>query len=124
MIETRALTKRFGSRTAVAGVDLTVPAGCAFGFLGHNGAGKTTVIRLLTGLTQPDSGMIPIGGRPLAGRRAQALARVGAKRAMLRHASGTLTDGRNSRRRKMLTKQSTIEEKEELRSYTLHLSIR
>lgn len=67
MIETRGLTKRFGHRTAVADVNLTVPACCAFGFLGHNGAGKTTVIRLLTGLTQPDAGTITIGGRPLAG---------------------------------------------------------
>ena len=78
MIETRGLTKRFGHRTAVADVNLTVPAGCAFGFLGHNGAGKTTVIRLLTGLTQPDAGTITIGGRPLAGQRQAVLARVGA----------------------------------------------
>lgn len=78
IIETRGLTKRFGSRTAVADVDLMVPAGCAFGFLGHNGAGKTTVIRLLTGLTQPDAGTIRVGGRPLAGHRAEVLARVGA----------------------------------------------
>ena len=78
IIETRGLTKRFGDRTAVADVNLTVPAGCAFGFLGHNGAGKTTVIRLLTGLTQPDAGTIQIGGRPLAGHREEVLARVGA----------------------------------------------
>ena len=78
IIETRGLTKRFGSRTAVADVNLIVPAGCAFGFLGHNGAGKTTVIRLLTGLTQPDSGTVVVGGRPLAGHRAEVLARVGA----------------------------------------------
>ena len=65
IIETRGLTKRFGGRTAVADVNLSVPAGCAFGFLGHNGAGKTTVIRLLA-------------GRPLAAQRAAALARVGA----------------------------------------------
>ena len=78
IIETRGLTKRFGSRTAVADVDLTVPAGCAFGFLGHNGAGKTTVIRMLTGLTQPDSGAIRIGGRPLPGHHQEVLARVGA----------------------------------------------
>jgi ABC-2 type transport system ATP-binding protein len=78
IIQTRGLTKRFGSRTAVADVDLTVPAGCAFGFLGHNGAGKTTVIRLLTGLTQPDAGTIWVGGRPLAGHHEEVLARVGA----------------------------------------------
>jgi ABC-2 type transport system ATP-binding protein len=78
IIETRGLTKRFGHRAAVADVNLTVPAGCAFGFLGHNGAGKTTVIRLLTGLTQPDAGTIAIGGRPFAGQREEVLARVGA----------------------------------------------
>jgi ABC-type multidrug transport system ATPase subunit len=50
-IETRGLSKRFGSRAAVRDVSLTVPAGCVFGFLGHNGAGKTTVIRMLVGLT-------------------------------------------------------------------------
>ena len=64
IIETHGLTKRFGRRTVVADVDLSVPAGCAFGFLGHNGAGKTTVIRMLTGLTKPDAGTIRIAGRP------------------------------------------------------------
>ena len=78
MIETHALTKSFGSRTAVCDLSLTVPAGCAFGFLGHNGAGKTTVIRLLTGLTRPSAGTIRIAGRPLTGHREQVLARVGA----------------------------------------------
>ena len=78
IIETRGLTKRFGGRTAVADVNLRVPAGCAFGFLGHNGAGKTTVIRLLVGLTQPDAGSVRLAGRPLAAQRAAALARVGA----------------------------------------------
>lgn len=53
IIETRGLTKRFGSRTAVSDLNLTVPPGTAFGFLGHNGAGKTTVIRMLVSLTRP-----------------------------------------------------------------------
>ncbi len=78
IIETRGLTKRFGRRTAVADVNLSVPAGCAFGFLGHNGAGKTTVIRMLLGLTRPDAGTILIAGQPLDARRADVLARVGA----------------------------------------------
>jgi ABC-2 type transport system ATP-binding protein len=78
IIETRGLTKRFGGRTAVAGVDLSVPAGCAFGFLGHNGAGKTTVIRMLVGLTRPDAGTIWIAGQPVAAGRHDVLARVGA----------------------------------------------
>jgi ABC-2 type transport system ATP-binding protein len=78
IIETRGLTKRFGPRAAVADVNLSVPAGCAFGFLGHNGAGKTTVIRMLVGLTSPDTGTIRIAGRPLTKRREDVLARVGA----------------------------------------------
>jgi ABC-2 type transport system ATP-binding protein len=78
MIETRGLTKRHGQRTAVADVDLSVPAGSAFGFLGHNGAGKTTLIRMLLGLTKPDAGTIQIGGLPLASHREEILARVGA----------------------------------------------
>jgi ABC-type multidrug transport system ATPase subunit len=69
VIETRGLTKRFGGRTAVSDLSLTVPAGCAFGFLGHNGAGKTTVIRMLVSLMQPSAGDIRIGGQPLGGHR-------------------------------------------------------
>jgi ABC-2 type transport system ATP-binding protein len=78
IIETRGLTKRFGSRTAVSDLNLTVPAGCAFGFLGHNGAGKTTAIRMLVSLTQPSAGTIRIAGHSLAGCREKVLARVGA----------------------------------------------
>lgn len=78
IIETRALTKRFGRRAAVAGLNLHVPRGCAFGFLGHNGAGKTTLIRMLVGLTQPDAGTIQIAGRALHKHRQEVLARVGA----------------------------------------------
>src|SRR6058998_761200 len=78
VIETRALTKRFGERAAVDAVDLVVPAGVAFGFLGPNGAGKTTLIRTLLGLTQPTSGEISLLGLPQPAKRREALARVGA----------------------------------------------
>src|SRR3954471_737970 len=78
VIETRALTKRFGERAAVDGVDLVIPAGAAFGFLGPNGAGKTTLIRTLLGLTQPTSGEISLLGLPQPAKRREALARVGA----------------------------------------------
>jgi ABC-2 type transport system ATP-binding protein len=77
-IETRALTKRFGARTAIDGVDLLVPRGTAFGFLGPNGAGKTTMIRMLLGLTQASGGTMSVLGRPVPSERAQALQRVGA----------------------------------------------
>src|SRR5258705_1264669 len=78
VIETHALTKKFGDRAAVNGVDLTVAAGVAFGFLGPNGAGKTTMIRTLLGLTQPTSGDVALLGLPQPAKRAEALPRVGA----------------------------------------------
>ena len=78
VIETKGLTKRFGERAAVDGVDLVVGAGVAFGFLGPNGAGKTTMIRTLLGLTQPSAGQVTLLGLPQPAKRAEALARVGA----------------------------------------------
>ncbi len=55
-IEARGLTKRFGDRTVVDHVDLTVEQGEIVGFLGPNGSGKTTTIRMLCGLLKPDAG--------------------------------------------------------------------
>jgi ABC-2 type transport system ATP-binding protein len=55
-IEVEGLTKSFGDLVAVRGISLTVPQGEIFGFLGPNGSGKTTTIRLLCGLLTPDSG--------------------------------------------------------------------
>jgi ABC-2 type transport system ATP-binding protein len=78
VVETRDLTKRFGSRTAVDSVDLEVPRGAAFGYLGPNGAGKTTLIRMLLGLTSASAGEMRLLGLPLPLARARALARVGA----------------------------------------------
>jgi ABC-2 type transport system ATP-binding protein len=77
-VHTHDLGKRFGQRTALAGIDLEVPRGVAFGFLGANGAGKTTLIRLLLGLAEPTSGRMRLLGRELPGERADALTRVGA----------------------------------------------
>src|SRR3954468_22793155 len=78
VVETSALTKRFGDRVAVDAVDLHIPRGVAFGYLGPNGAGKTTLIRMLLGLTPASSGSMRILGRALPEQRAEALARVGA----------------------------------------------
>jgi ABC-2 type transport system ATP-binding protein len=77
-IETQGLTKRFGERTALDGIDLEVPLGVAFGFLGPNGAGKTTIIRTLLGLTHASAGTMQLLGHPVPAERAQALQRVGA----------------------------------------------
>jgi ABC-2 type transport system ATP-binding protein len=78
IVETHGLTKRFGSRVAVDGVDLRIPRGSAFGYLGPNGAGKTTLIRMLLGLTRASEGSMRLLGRPVPAERAEALARVGA----------------------------------------------
>ncbi|MCL2769161.1 MAG: ATP-binding cassette domain-containing protein [Solirubrobacterales bacterium] len=77
-VETAGLTKRFGERVAVDGVELRVPRGSAFGFLGPNGAGKTTLIRMLLGLTHASAGTMSLLGHPVPARRAEALSRVGA----------------------------------------------
>jgi ABC-2 type transport system ATP-binding protein len=61
-ISTTNLTKRYGAVTALAGIDLVVPAGVTYGFLGPNGAGKTTTIRLLMGFIQATSGVARIWG--------------------------------------------------------------
>lgn len=63
MIEARALTKRFGSRTAVDAVDFTVEPGKVTGFLGPNGAGKSTTMRMIVGLDRPSAGTVTVNGR-------------------------------------------------------------
>jgi ABC-2 type transport system ATP-binding protein len=55
-IDVHGLTKRFGSKVAVGGIDIEVPQGEVWGFLGPNGSGKTTTIRMLCGLLKPDAG--------------------------------------------------------------------
>ena len=64
-IELDALTKSFGDVLAVDRVSFTVPEGQVFGFMGHNGAGKTTAIRMLLGLTRPTSGAARVLGRDI-----------------------------------------------------------
>src|SRR6266516_6459347 len=73
VVETSALTKRFGDRVAVDNVELRVPRGSAFGYLGPNGAGKTTLIRMLLGLTKATGGTMRLLGRPVPDERAAAL---------------------------------------------------
>ena len=66
-IETFALTRRFGAQAAVDGVDLRVPRGSFYGFLGENGAGKSTTISMLTGVLAPTSGSMRVLGLDLGG---------------------------------------------------------
>ncbi|MEU6569573.1 ABC transporter ATP-binding protein [Streptomyces parvulus] len=79
VISTRGLTKRYrGGQLAVDGLDLTVPAGSVFGFLGPNGSGKTTTIRMLMGLIGPTAGSARVLGRPMPHAARTVLPRVGA----------------------------------------------
>jgi ABC-type multidrug transport system ATPase subunit len=78
VIVTRGLTKSFGSFLAVDGVDLDVREGDRYGFLGPNGSGKTTVIRMLLGLVYATSGEIEVLGERMPARAARVLPQVGA----------------------------------------------
>lgn len=70
ILETNELTKLYGGRAAVNQVSLHVKEGDIYGFIGKNGAGKTTFMRLVTGLARPDKGnMTLFGGRDFAGSR-------------------------------------------------------
>jgi ABC-type multidrug transport system ATPase subunit len=77
-IRTRGLTKRFGAHVAVGAVDLDVPRGAVYGFLGPNGSGKTTTIRMLLGLVRPTAGEVELLGAPVPDRAGEVLPRVGA----------------------------------------------
>ena len=64
MIEVRDLTKRYGPTLAVDALSFDVRPGMVTGFLGANGSGKSTTMRLILGLDRPDAGRARIGGRP------------------------------------------------------------
>ncbi len=76
-VQLAGLTKRYGSRLAVDHLNLEVQSGEIFGFLGPNGSGKTTTIRLLLGLIRANSGRVRLFGEDLAAARQRVLPRVG-----------------------------------------------
>ncbi len=78
VIVTRGLVKRYGRLRAVDGIDLDVRAGDVYGFLGANGSGKTTTVRMLLGLVLPTEGRIELLGRPIPRAGREVLPRVGA----------------------------------------------
>jgi ABC-2 type transport system ATP-binding protein len=77
-IVTRGLTKRYGARLAVDGLELQVPHRQVYGFLGPNGSGKTTTLRMLVGLIRPTSGSIEVLGEPYSWHDRKRLAHTGA----------------------------------------------
>jgi ABC-type multidrug transport system ATPase subunit len=77
VIRTKALTKRYGELRAVDGVNLEVRTGDVYGFLGANGSGKTTTVRMLLGLVLPTSGEAEVLGMPMPNGRRSVLPQVG-----------------------------------------------
>jgi ABC-2 type transport system ATP-binding protein len=77
MIRTKGLVKRYGSFTAVNGIDLGIPRGEIYGFLGPNGAGKTTTIMMLLGITRPTEGEIWLFGERSTPQRLDLRRRIG-----------------------------------------------
>ena len=77
VIETKQLTKQYGTQKSVAKLNIHVRQGRIYGLLGRNGAGKTTTMKMLLGLTPPTSGEVTIWGNPLSGNEKKLLPRIG-----------------------------------------------
>jgi len=77
-VSTAGLTKRFRHQVVVDSLNLLVPTGAVYGFLGPNGSGKTTTIRMLLGLVTPTAGEVQLLGQPMPAQGPDVLARVGA----------------------------------------------
>ncbi len=77
VINARGLTRYFGAKAAVEDLNLTVPRGCVFAFLGRNGSGKTTTIRMLLGLLEPTRGGGTILGDDIRALPVATRARIG-----------------------------------------------
>lgn len=76
-VATRGLVKSYGKHKALVGLDMSVPRGRVYGFLGPNGSGKTTALRLLTGLLRPNAGTIALFGTPYTWHDRKRLFKVG-----------------------------------------------
>ena len=77
IIETKNLTKQYGTAKSVSSLNIHVRKGRIYGLLGRNGAGKTTTMKMLLGLTKPTSGEVMIWEKSLAGNEKNALPRIG-----------------------------------------------
>ena len=77
MIELRNLSKVYGTKKALNELNLTIRQGEIFGFLGHNGAGKSTTIKSLVSIIQPTNGTITVDGLDLATNRMEIKKKIG-----------------------------------------------
>ena len=77
MLQIKNIVKKFGSFTAVDGINLHVKQGELYGFLGQNGAGKTTTIKMIAGVYEPTSGSISINGIDISKKPVQAKLQIG-----------------------------------------------
>lgn len=78
VIETKRLTKTYGNQTAVSAVNLHIKKGRIYGLLGRNGAGKTTIMKMILGLTPITSGEVEVFGKNIKGNEKQLYPRIGA----------------------------------------------
>ncbi|MBL9138070.1 MAG: ATP-binding cassette domain-containing protein [Verrucomicrobiales bacterium] len=83
-VELSDVTKNFGSTTAVANLSLAVPVGSVYGFIGPNGSGKTTTLRMITNILSPDRGTIRVFGEALRGSRSNRLGYLPEERGLYR----------------------------------------
>ncbi len=102
-VELSGVTKKFGSLTAVDDLELKVPEGRVYGFIGPNGSGKTTTLRMIMNIYYPDSGEIRIFGQPLRGAVSDRIGYMPEERGLYKKMKvgdllnfyGTLKNGRN-----------------------------
>lgn len=77
VVSLRGLVKSYGTVQALRGLDLTIPAGQVFGFLGRNGAGKSTTLRIIMGITLPSGGVVELFGHGVRGEHPALRRRIG-----------------------------------------------
>lgn len=103
-VQIRDVTKTFGSLTAVDNLTLTVPEGAVYGFIGPNGSGKTTTMRMIVNIFRPDRGSISVFGREMSGTRSEQIGYLPEERGVYRRMTvrtllefyGELRSGRNA----------------------------
>ncbi|MEN8261327.1 MAG: ATP-binding cassette domain-containing protein, partial [Pseudomonadota bacterium] len=77
MIEVKNLTKKYGALTAVNDVSFSIGRGEIVGLLGHNGAGKTTIMKMMTGYLEPNAGTISVDGLSISDQRTEIQEKIG-----------------------------------------------